>query len=195
MVRCVNADGTMVGVVPTKEALKLAIDQGLDLVEVSPNANPPVCRIMDFGKFRYDESIKEKEARKKTHRQSLKEMKFHANVGEHDYEYKVNHIKDFLGKGHRVKVSLQFRGRENAHRELGFDVIKRVIKDCEEFGSVELMPRLMGNTIVSMLAPRPGKRSDGCARVGEPAVARPAAASSSAPAAASQGASAASNPP
>ncbi|MDI6775073.1 MAG: translation initiation factor IF-3 [Verrucomicrobiota bacterium] len=174
MVRCINGDGTMVGVVPTREALKMAIDQGLDLVEVSPNADPPVCRIMDFGKFRYDESIKEKEARKKAHRQLLKEMKFHANVGEHDYDYKIEHIKAFLGNGHKVKASLQFRGRENAHRELGFEVIKRVLKDCAELSAVELAPRLMGNTIVSLLTPRPGKQHEGD-RDAEPATARPAA--------------------
>ena len=105
----------MVGVMPTREALKLAQAAELDLVEVSPNADPPVCRIMDFGKFRYDESVKRKESRKqsRTHSRALKEVKFHANVGEHDYQTKVNHARAFLEKGHKVKISLQFRGREN----------------------------------------------------------------------------------
>jgi len=160
-VRCINAEGAMLGVIPTRDALKMATEQGLDLVEVSPNAAPPVCRIMDFGRFRYDESIKEKEARKKAHKQILKEVKFHANVGEHDFHYKIEHIRDFLGKGHKVKVSLQFRGRENAHRELGFQVITRVVKECLELCAVELEPRLMGNTIVTMFNPKPAKTTGG----------------------------------
>ena len=151
----------MVGVITTKDAMKMAQEQGLDLVEVSPNANPPVCRIMDFGKFRYDESIREKEARKMAHKHGLKEVKFHANVGEHDFEYKVGHIKDFLGKGHKVKVSLQFRGRENAHRELGFQVITRVVKECQDVSMVEMDPRMMGSTIVTMLGVWPaGKKHE-----------------------------------
>lgn len=130
---------------------------GLDLVEVSPNAEPPVCRIMDFGKFRYEESRKSKLARKHQHNVVIKEMKFHANIGEHDYRTKVNHLKEFLGEGHKVKVSLTFRGRENAHRELGFAVIKNVVKDCEEISIVEMAPKLIGRGIIAMLANKPVK--------------------------------------
>ncbi len=148
----------MLGVIPTREAMKLAQQKGLDLVEVSPNAEPPVCRIMDFGKFRYDESLKERQARKKAHRHSLKEIKFHANVAEHDYEYKVNHIREFLDKGHKVKVSLQFRGRENAHRELGFELIGRVIKELGETCVVESQPRMMGRTLMGILSPKSAKK-------------------------------------
>lgn len=148
----------MVGVIPTKEALKMAQQQGYDLVEVSPNANPPVCRIMDFGKFRYDESVKERQARKKAHRHALKEIKFHANVAEHDYQYKVNHARDFLEKGHKVKLSLQFRGRENAHRELGFELVKRVINELGELCVVEMQPKMMGRTLVAMLSPKSVKK-------------------------------------
>jgi len=156
-VRCVKADGTMVGVMATRDALKLAQQEGLDLVEISPNADPPVCRIMDFGKFRYDESMKRKKARKQQHTRSVKEIKFHANVAEHDYETKINHAKKFLEKGHKVKLSLQFRGRENAHRELGFEVIKRALKDCEELSVVDMAPKLVGRSIVSMLGARSAK--------------------------------------
>lgn len=148
----------MLGVIPTREAMKLAQLKGLDLVEVSPNAEPPVCRIMDFGKFRYDESLKEREARKKAHRHALKEIKFHANVAEHDYEYKVNHVREFLAKGHKVKLSLQFRGRENAHRELGFELINRIVKELGDECVVESAPRLMGRTLMAILSPKSAKK-------------------------------------
>ena len=156
-VRCVKADGTMIGVLPTREALKVAQQEGLDLVEISPNADPPVCRIMDFGKYRYDESMKRKKARKQHHVRSVKEIKFHANVAEHDYKTKINHARKFLEKGHKVKLSLQFRGRENAHRELGFQVIERALKDCEDMSVVDMTPRLMGRSIVSMLGAKSQK--------------------------------------
>ena len=141
----------MVGVMPTREARALAEKAGLDLVEVSPNADPPVCRVMDFGRFRYEESRKRKQAKKSSHAQQVKEIKFHSNVAEHDYQTKINHIRKFLEKGHKVKVSLTFRGRENVHRDLGFDVIKRVIQDCSEQSNVEMAPRLMGRSIIAML--------------------------------------------
>jgi len=155
----------MVGVIPTREAMKLAQEAGLDLVEVSPNAEPPVCRIMDFGKYRYNESIKRKQARKQSqvHKRGVKEIKFHANVAEHDYETKVNHTRKFLEKGHKVKLSLQFRGRENAHRELGFEVIKRVLNDCDDIAAVEMEPRLIGRQIVALIGKRSGKSHGGAA--------------------------------
>jgi translation initiation factor IF-3 len=160
-VRCVGPDGGMLGVLPTRDALRRAHDAGLDLVEVSPNAEPPVCRIMDFGKFRYEESIKRKRARKQNQGQGrvVKEVKFHANVAEHDYETKLGHARKFLEKGCKVKLSLQFRGRENVHRELGFEVVKRAIADCGELCNVEMEPRLMGRSLVAMLGPRSGKGS------------------------------------
>jgi translation initiation factor IF-3 len=157
-VRCVKGDGEMVGVIPTRDAMRLAMQEGLDLVEVSPNADPPVCRIMDFGKYRYEESIKRRQARKHQQARSLKEVKFHANVGEHDYQTKVGHIRDFLTKGHKVKVTLTFRGRENAHRELGFEVVQRVIKDAEDLSQIDMAPRLMGRSVVCLLGSR-GARS------------------------------------
>ncbi len=152
--RCINLDGSMIGVVSTRDALRLAEEQGSDLVEISPNADPPVCRIMDFGKFRYQESLKEKEARKHQHNLAIKEIKFHANIGDHDYETKLNHLRAFLQKGHKVKISLMFRGREMAHRELGLKLINKVIKDCEAVGIPEMPPRMVGRTIFAMLGRR-----------------------------------------
>lgn len=147
----------MIGIVPTYQAKSLAQEAGLDLVEISPNAEPPVCRIMDFGKFRYEERRKEKLARKHHHAAMMKEIKFHSNVGEHDYKTKVRHIREFVQKGHRVKVSLYFRGRENVHRELGFEVIKRALKDCDDLCNVEAAPKLLGNSIISVLCPKSGR--------------------------------------
>ena len=156
-VRCIDADGTMMGVMETRDARALADKRGLDLVEVSPNADPPVCRVMDFGKFRYDESRKRKQARKHAHSHVVKEIKFHANVAEHDYQTKANHVREFLAKGHKVKISLTFRGRENAHRELGFALIERVLKDCEDVSHVDMAPRMMGRSIVAILGVRATK--------------------------------------
>jgi len=155
----VDQNGEMVGVMATRDAMKLAQEKGLDLVEISPNAKPPVCRIMDFGKYRYDESIRKKQARKHTQRHALKEIKFHANVAEHDYVTKINHVRRFLEKGHKVKVSLQFRGRENAHRELGFELVARVLKECDDVGVTDMAPRLMGRMIIAMLGSRVTKDS------------------------------------
>lgn len=130
----------------------MAEEVGMDLVEISPNADPPVCRIMDFGKFRYDEGRKNRQQKKKHHAQVVKEVKFHANVAEHDYTTKVNHARKFLEKGFKVKVSLQFRGRENAHREIGFEVVTKVLKDCEDLASVDMHPKMVGRSIVAMMS-------------------------------------------
>lgn len=140
----------------TRDALTRARQVGLDLVEISPNADPPVCRIMDFGKYRYEEARKEKLARKHQHQQAVKEMKFHANTAEHDYQTKVTHMKEFMEKGHKVKITLTFRGRENAHRDLGFEMMNRVIKDCESVSMVDMTPRMLGRSIISMIGPRAG---------------------------------------
>jgi len=141
----------------TREALKIAQDQNLDLVEISPNAKPPVCRLMDYGKFRYEQGRKEREQRKHQHQSAVKEIKFRPNVGDHDYETKLGHVHKFLEKGHKVKISLTFRGRENAHRELGFAVVERVIKDCAEVSIVDMPPKRVGRMIVAMLGLRSGK--------------------------------------
>lgn len=170
----------MMGVVSISEAMSLAVRSGQDLVEVSPNAEPPVCRIMDYGKFKYEQARKEREARKHQHAAEMKEMKFHANVGDHDFETKVNHILGFLEDGIKVKCSLFFRGRENAHRELGFEVMNRVLKACAELAQTDMLPRLIGNSIVMVLSPKSGSKTPGRA---EPAGARVGTSPGSAPAA------------
>ena len=144
----------MLGVMSTDKARALARQQHLDLVEISPTADPPVCKIVDFGKYRYEEKRKEREERKKQHVLALKEIKFHANVEEHDYQTKVGNIKKFLEKGHKVKLSLFFRGRENAHQDLGMQVIRRVIKDCEEQSKPEMDAKLIGRSVLAVLAPK-----------------------------------------
>lgn len=149
----------MLGVVSISEAMSLAVRSGKDLVEVSPNADPPVCRIMDYGKFKYEQARKEREARKHQHAADMKEIKFHANVGDHDFMTKVNHIKEFLEDGIKVKCSLFFRGRENAHRELGFEVMNRVLKECVELSQTDMTPRLIGNSIVMVLSPKSARAS------------------------------------
>ena len=150
-------DGAMLGIMATRDAQRVADQQGLDLVEISPNADPPVCKIMDFGKFRYEESIKRKQARKTQVRQQIKEVKFHASVDEHDLQTKLRHIREFLADGDKVKVTLQYRGRENAHKELGMEVVSRVIKECEALAIVEQQPKLLGRLLGCLLAPRPPK--------------------------------------
>lgn len=157
-VRCVAADGAQIGVLPTREALSMALDQGLDLVEISPTARPPVCRIMDFGKYKYESGKKEKAQRRHQSQTRVKEVQFHLNVGDHDYETKLRHIREFLEEGHRVKVSLYYRGRENAHREMGYDLMNRVIADLKEFGAPEQMPKLMGRSLIMLMTPKPGLR-------------------------------------
>lgn len=141
------------------EALRLAEHHGLDLVEITPNANPPVCRIMDFGKFKYEEGQKKKQARKNQSKVVTKEVKFHANVDENDYQLKIRNIRSFLADGNKIKLTLQFRGRENAHKELGEEVIARVCKDVADVAIVEQEPLLMGRSITGMLGPKPAKQS------------------------------------
>ena len=147
----------MLGIMQTREAQRLADQQGLDLVEVSPNAEPPVCKIMDYGKFRYEESIKRKQARKNQKIVHIKEVKFHAGVDTNDLEHKLRQMKEFLTEGHKVKVTLQYRGRENAHKELGVEVVNKVIEACSAFAVAEQPPKLLGRVLGCMLAPRPVK--------------------------------------
>jgi translation initiation factor IF-3 len=156
-VRVINANGEMLGVMPTRDAQRLADQQGFDLVEVSPNAEPPVCKIMDYGKFRYEESIKRKMARKNQKIVQIKEVKFHASVDANDLAHKLRQIKEFLGEGHKVKVTLQYRGRENAHKELGMEVVQNVIQECAACAVVEQNPRLIGRTLGCLLAAKPVK--------------------------------------
>ena len=173
-VRLIGEDGSQVGIVSTREALSRAQNVGLDLVEISPNAQPPVCRIIDFGKFRYEQEKREKQARQHSSATRIKEIQFHPNVGDHDYQTKVRHLRDFVADGHRVKVILFFRGRESAHQEIGFEVMNRVIRDVQDVAQAEQLPRLMGRNILMMLIPRTkGKSAHAPAQAA--AVPRPAA--------------------
>ncbi len=141
----------------TREAQRLADQQGFDLVEVSPNAEPPVCKIMDYGKFRYEEGVKRKLARKNQKTTQIKEIKFHASVDANDLAHKLRQIKEFLAEGHKVKITLQYRGRENAHKELGMEIVQQVIQDCSSYAVVEQTPRLIGRTLGCMLSAKPVK--------------------------------------
>lgn len=143
---------------PLNEALRRAQLAGVDLVEIAPNAQPPVCRMMDLGKFRYEQARKEREARKHQHATKVKELKFHANISEHDYGVKVRHIRGFLEENVRVKISLMFRGREMAHMEIGKNLMKRVVTDCADVGHPEMEPKLIGRSIHMMLTPKPASK-------------------------------------
>jgi translation initiation factor IF-3 len=131
----------------------LADQRGLDLVEITPNANPPVCKIMDYGKFKYEESIKAKQARKAQKVQKVKEIKFHPGTDTNDFNYKINQIRGFLKDGCKVKLTLQFRGRENAHRELGEDVINRVLEELKEECFIEQAPKTLGRVHGALIGP------------------------------------------
>ena len=153
-VRVIDDETGQLGIMPPFEALKLAKERGLDLVEISPTAQPPVCKIMDYGKFLYENEKKERAAKKKQKIITVKEVKFSINVDDHDYVTKKNHVLRFLGEGDKVKASLRFRGREMAHRNLGREMIDRLIKDVAEKAIVEFSPRMEGNTMHAILAPR-----------------------------------------
>jgi len=153
-VRCIDPDGNQIGVIQTREALAKAQQVGLDLVEISPTAKPPVCRIMDYGKYKYELGKKERAAKRNKSSSKVKEIKFHANTAEHDYETKVRHAREFLEEGHPLKVSLWFRGREGAHRELGYQLLERVIQDIQDIGTVEQSPQMFGRNLIMRLTPK-----------------------------------------
>ncbi len=151
----IDENGAKVGVVPIEEAQRMADDRQLDIVEVAPQAKPPVCRILDYGKYRYQLQKKDKDARKKQKVQTLKEIKMRPKIDEHDYNFKVRAVRDFLEAGHRVKVSVFFRGREMAFLGRGEEVLARVIKDCDGLGRSEGKPRMEGRYMRIMLTPIP----------------------------------------
>ena len=152
-IRVIDENGEQLGVLPPFEALKIARERGLDLVEISPNAVPPVCRIQDYGKFLYEKDKSERAARKKQKVITIKEVKLSVTVDEHDYQTKKNQAIRFLHDGDKVKASLRFRGRQMAHRELGYQIINRLIQDVGESGIVEFHPRMEGTTLHAILAP------------------------------------------
>jgi len=153
-VRVIGDDGSQVGVLPTREALTLAQSKGLDLVEVSPTARPPVCRIMDYGKFKYEQNRRARKAKKKQHQMQLKEIKMRPKIEDHDYDFKVQHARDFLSQRDKVKVTVTFRGREMAHQDIGMKLIQQVIADLADVSSVESPPRSEGRTLNAVLMPR-----------------------------------------
>jgi translation initiation factor IF-3 len=148
-----------VGIVTIQQALQMAEDADLDLVEVAPSADPPVCKIMDYGKFKYQESIRAKEARKKQGHQTVKEIRFGPKIGIHDYETKKNRVVEFLEDGHRVKVSVRFKGREMHHTELGVNLLRRLAEDLEGIGTTEVASKLDGRILSMMFAPVKGKKA------------------------------------
>jgi translation initiation factor IF-3 len=152
-IRVIDADGNQLGIMVPYEAVKKAREVNLDLVEISPNAIPPVCRIMDYGKYLYEQEKKERAAKKHQRQIVLKEVKFSVNVDEHDYLTKKNHVLRFLAEGDKVKASLRFRGREMAHQNLGRNVLERLVTDVGDKGIVEFRPRMEGNTMHVILAP------------------------------------------
>jgi translation initiation factor IF-3 len=153
-VRLVDERGQMVGIVQRNEALAMAAQAGLDLVEIAPNADPPVCKILDYGKFKYEEQKKKNEARKKQKVIEVKEIKLRPSIDDHDYEVKMRSMNKFIEEGDKVKVTMRFRGRELAHQELGMNVLMRVRGDLEEIAKVEQMPRMEGRQMTMVVAPR-----------------------------------------
>jgi translation initiation factor IF-3 len=150
----VGPEGDQVGVMSSRDALVRAEEYGLDLVEIAPQADPPVCRIMDWGKYKFEASKKAQATRKKQKQIQIKEIKFRPGTDDHDYDVKMRNLKKFIEEGNKVKVTLRFRGREMAHQELGRDLLKRVEQDMIEETTVEQFPRMEGRQMVMMLAPK-----------------------------------------
>jgi translation initiation factor IF-3 len=152
-VRLIGADGSQLGVKPLPEALQIAREQGLDLVEVAAQADPPVCRIMDYNRYKYEQQQKRKESRRKASNVVIKEMKFRPKIDEHDYETKMRHVERFLGEGSKVKLTIMFRGREMAHPELGRKILERVAERVADFAMVESAPKQDGRNMTMVLNP------------------------------------------
>jgi translation initiation factor IF-3 len=159
-VRLVGADGSQIGIVDVQDALRQARDLDLDLVEVAPQASPPVCRIMDYGKYKYERDIRQKEARKKQSRIDVKEIKFRPKIDPHDYATKKGHVERFLKAGQRVKVTIMFRGREMAHTELGRKILDRLVVDLADIAVVDAAPKQDGRNMIMVIAPTRKKEPD-----------------------------------
>jgi translation initiation factor IF-3 len=160
-VRLVGPDGNQIGIKPIEEALAMAEELDLDLVEVAPQAQPPVCKIMDYGKYRYEQTVKMKEARKKQSVITYKEMKLRPKIDRHDYEIKRKHIERFLNAGSKVKVTIMFRGREMSHTELGRNLLEQLADELADLGTVESMPKLDGRNMQMIMAPVMVKKDGG----------------------------------
>ena len=159
-IRLIGPEGENVGVVSPRRAMELAERAGLDLVEISPNAAPPVCKIMDFGKYKYEQQKRESEARKKQKIIEVKEIKFRPNTDTHDYDVKMRNVFKFLENGDKVKITMRFRGREMAHQNLGRELLERVAEDVKEHGKVENIPKMEGRQMTMMIGPLTNKSSD-----------------------------------
>jgi translation initiation factor IF-3 len=153
-VRVISAEGAQLGIMSVDEALAAAEADGFDLVEVAPNARPPVVRIMDYGKYKYEEARKARQARKKQHQIQIKEVKFRPGIEPHDFDFKVRHARRFLEEGNKVKATMMFRGRQMAHPEIGLEVLKKVAEAIDEVGKVESQPSMEGRTMTMILAPK-----------------------------------------
>jgi translation initiation factor IF-3 len=153
-VRVIDADGKQVGILPLKEAMKIAEEKGLDLVEVAPNSQPPVCRVMNYGKYKYQQNKRIQEARKHQTVIHVKEVKVRPRTEEHDFQFKLRHVKRFLDEGNKVKISILFRGREIAHPEFGKEMLNRFVEGVKDLMVIEQAPRLEGRNMVMILAPK-----------------------------------------
>ena len=173
-VRVIGDEGEQIGIMAPFEALKMARERNLDLVEISPTAQPPVCRIMDYGKFLYQNEKREREAKKKQKTITVKEVKFRINVDDHDYDTKKNHVLRFLDEGDKVKATIFFRGREMTRTSLGRGILERLIKDIGDRGIVEFRPRQEGNTLHAILAPKKSMDQKPAHKPSEPKQSKPA---------------------
>ena len=153
----VDADGSQLGILPLKEAMNIAIQKNLDLVKIAPQAQPPVCRIMDYGKYRFEQGKKQKEAKKNQRVVEIKEVRMSLGIDTNDFNTKVSHAQKFLKAGNKVKVSIRFRGREMAHPEIGRELIKRFAESCAEFGSIDKLPKMEGRSLVMFISSKPAK--------------------------------------
>jgi translation initiation factor IF-3 len=153
-VRVIDPDGNQVGIIPTYKALATAGDFGLDLVEISPNANPPVCKIMDYGRYKYEQTKKKQEAKKKQSTFQVKEIKIRPKTGEHDLKIKIGNIKKFIGKKDKVKVTVIFRGREISLSDLGRNLLEKIAKETDDIAVVEQYPKFEGRTMMMILSPK-----------------------------------------
>lgn len=160
-VRVIGSDGSQIGLLATRDAIALAEREGLDLVEIAPTADPPVCKIIDFGKYRYDQTKKEKESKKSQHQIKVKEIKVKPNIDEHDFLTKQRQAKEFLEKGNKVKVTCFFRGREAIYPQQGEAVVRKMCEGLEELGIIESPLKLMGKTMIVIIAPKGGQKKKG----------------------------------
>ena len=156
-IRVIDSDGSQLGIMPSKKAMELAEQKNLDLVKIAPQATPPVCKIIDYGKYRFEQGKREKEQRKNQRVVEIKEVRLSLNIDTHDFETKKNHAMRFISEGNKVKASIRFRGREMGHPELGLEIMKRFSEAMAEVANVERQPKLEGRTMMMFLAPKPAK--------------------------------------